>query len=64
MGNGLPPPPPQLGRGQAPVPSGPLLSNLGLPQRGDSKLQSVGQGMGSLDILAAADLEMSGAAHA
>ena len=42
-------------------PPAPLLSNLGLPVRADSKLQSVGPGMGSLDILAAADFEMSGA---
>ena len=51
--------PPPLQAGQ--LPQAPLLSNLGLPRRADSKLQSVGQGMGSLDILAAADFEMSGA---
>jgi hypothetical protein len=50
---------PPLQGGQ--LPQAPLLSNLGLPRRADSKLQSVGQGMGSLDILAAADFEMSGA---
>jgi hypothetical protein len=45
----------------SPGPPVPLLSNLGLPRRADSKLQSLGPGMGSLDILAAADLDVSGA---
>lgn len=51
----------QLPPRSSPLPPAPLLSNLGLPRKADSKMnQSVGQGMGSLDILAAADFEMSG----
>ena len=53
--------PPLGGHAPLPPPPAPLLSNLGLPRRADSRLNtSVGQGMGSLDILAAADFEMSG----
>ncbi|PSC70446.1 rhodanese-like domain-containing chloroplastic [Micractinium conductrix] len=52
--------PPLGGHAPLPPPPAPLLSNLGLPRRADSRLNtSVGQGMGSLDILAAADFEMS-----
>ena len=52
---------PQAGaahRQRSPPPA-PSLSNLGLPMRADSKLHSAGP-VGSLDILAHADLEMSG----
>ena len=39
----------QAGSRSLGAPSAPLLSNLGLPRRADSKLQSLG--IGSLDIL-------------
>lgn len=52
-------PPPAAGQRQRSPPPAPALSNLGLPMRADSKLHSQGP-IGSLDILAHADLEMSG----
>ncbi len=52
-------PPAGAAHRQRSPPPAPALSNLGLPMRADSKLHSVGP-VGSLDILAHADLEMSG----